>query len=200
MTLRPPPADPTELSEFPVKVVTPGFPYVRIHRQHREAEWFCTCGDCRFDPLPADAGFGTCYLSGHPLGAFIEKFGELEVLPAELVTDCVVTSMMLAEARLADVTDRQVLGRWGLSAEIGAGDDYPGSQLWALRLWQAGFAGIWYQAKHDPRSDLHSIALFGKPGLQPSAVVSLGSTPMSDELVAEAERLFGVQVFPASAL
>ena len=51
------------------------------------------------------------------------------------------------------------------ASEIGSGDDYFGSQLWAEKLWQAGFGGIWYQARHDPRADLHSIALFGKPGL-----------------------------------
>ena len=36
------------------------------------------------DPPPG-TGFGTCYLSGHPIGAFVEKFDRLLVLPRSLV-------------------------------------------------------------------------------------------------------------------
>jgi len=70
--------------------------------------------------------------------------------------------------RVADVTDRMIMGRWHLSAELWAGDDYEGSQRWARRLHQAGFAGIWYSAAHDIRGDLHSLAFFGKPGDRPT--------------------------------
>jgi hypothetical protein len=78
-------------------------------------------------------------LAGHPLGAFIEKFGDLEVVRRSLVDEHRIAGIMVPPTRLADVTDRSVLGRWNLTAEIGAGDDYEGSQLWAERLFEAGF-------------------------------------------------------------
>lgn len=59
------------------------------------------------------------------------------------------------------------------------------AQEWALRLFQAGFGGIWYTARHDPRGDLHSIALFGKPGLHPEAFVSGWSERIGDDLVGD---------------
>ena len=76
MTLPAPPGDPAELADFPSRDVPADFPYTRIHHDRFEAEWFCCCGRCRFDPPPG-AAFGTCYLAGHPLGAFVEKFGRL---------------------------------------------------------------------------------------------------------------------------
>lgn len=111
-----------------------------------------------------------------------------------------MSSLIVPEARLADMTDRTVLGWWGLTAEVGAGDDYVGTRLWAQRLWQAGFAGVWYQARHDPSANLHSIALFAKPGLQPSAFIPAGSTSITDDIIDEAERIFGIEVFPAAPL
>lgn len=124
--------------------------------------------DCRFEPPPG-AEFGTCYLAGHPLGAFVEKFGRLKTVPQSLVDRHSIASLRLGSpVRVADVTDRMIMGRWHLSAELWAGDDYEGSQRWARRLHQAGFAGIWYSAAHDIRGDLHSLAFFGKPGDRPT--------------------------------
>src|SRR5438445_11499753 len=72
-----PPDDPAELVAFPARTVPADYPYSRVHHDRHEPEWFCNKGDCRFDPPPG-AGFGTCYLAGHPLGAFVEKFGRLK--------------------------------------------------------------------------------------------------------------------------
>jgi hypothetical protein len=167
MTLPWPPDDPAELAEFPTRIVPADYPYSRVHHDRHEPEWFCDNGDCRFDPPPG-AGFGTCYLAGHPLGAFVEKFGRLKAVPRSLVDQHALANLRLGSPmRVADVTDRTVVGRWHLSAELWAGDDYGGSQRWAQRLQQAGFGGIWYSASHDVRGGLHSLALFGKPGYHP---------------------------------
>jgi hypothetical protein len=130
LSLASPPDNPAELADFPARTVPANYPYSRIHHDRHEAEWFCDKGDCRFDPPPG-AGFGTCYLSGHPLGAFVEKFGRLRVVPRSLVDQHSLASLRLASpVRVADVTDRKILGRWHLSAELWAGDDYDRSQLW----------------------------------------------------------------------
>jgi hypothetical protein len=69
VTLPVPPADPLELAEtFPVRELPVSYRYYRLHHHDREPEWFCTCGQCRFDP-PDSLSFGTCYVAAHPLGA-----------------------------------------------------------------------------------------------------------------------------------
>ena len=200
MSLASPPDDPSELVDFPARTVPADYPYSRIHHDRHEAEWFCDKGDCRFDPPPG-TGFATCYLSGHPLGAFVEKFGRLQVIPRSLVDQHSLTSLRLASpVRVVDATDRTILGRWHLSAELWAGDDYEGSQRWAHRLHQAGFAGIWYSAAHDVHGGLHSLALFGKPGHQPDALLRYSDEPIPQALIDEAAATFGLEVLPSTAL
>ncbi len=200
MTLRRPPADPAELSEFPVRSIADAYPYARIHTEEHEPEWFCVCGDHRFDPPPgARELFGTCYLAGHPVGAFIEKFADLGIVTRERVDAHRLAHLQIPATRLADATDRSAL-RWGVTGELGAGGDYPGAQAWAERLFQAGFGGIWHTAKHDPRGDLHSIALFGKPGFHEEAFVSRWSEPIGGELVGDVADRFDIQVLPGAAL
>lgn len=87
------------------------------------------------------------------------------MVPRSLVDQHSLANLRLASpVRVADATDRTILGLWRLSAELWAGDDHEGSQRWAHRLYQAGFAGIWYPAAHDVRGGLHSVAPFSKPG------------------------------------
>ncbi len=200
MTLRRPPRDPGELSAFPARSVADAYPYARIYDATHEVEWFCACGDHRFDPPPgARSVFGTCYLAGHPVGAFVEKFGDLRVVTRERLDAHLLAQIHLPATRLADVTNRAAL-RWGVTAELSAGGDYAGAQEWAEQLFQAGFGGIWYTAKHDPRGDLHSVALFGKPGLHEEAFVSTWSEPIDVELIDDVEVRFGIQVLPTASL
>jgi hypothetical protein len=200
VSLARPAANPAALAGFPARSITEAYPYVRIHQQVHDPQWFCTCGGHRFDP-PSDtvARFGTCYLSGHPLGAFIEKFGDLGVITRERIDAHRLAHLQVPAARLADTTDRRALA-WGVTAELAGGGDYDGAQQWAERLFQAGFAGIWYAARDDPGGDLHSLALFGKPGLHPEAFVSQESRPIGDDLIDEVAARFGLEVIPAAAL
>ncbi|MHB1535528.1 MAG: RES family NAD+ phosphorylase [Acidimicrobiales bacterium] len=200
MTFAPPPANPAELAEFPAREIPANYRYSRIHRQHHEPEWFCTCGDCRFDP-PDRSAFGTCYLAGHPLGAFIERFGRLRAVPQSLIDLHRLAGLGLASpVRVADVTDRTVVGRWGLTAGLWAGGDYTASQLWAARFFEAGFSGIWYSAAHDTQGVHHSLALFGKPAYQPDQFLSYGDEPISDDLCDAAYEYFGMEVLPSAPI
>lgn len=197
MTLPTPPQDPRELADFPAKDVGADYPYARIHHDRYEPEWFCDRGDCRFDPPPGGS-FGTCYLAGHPLGAFVEKFGRLRIVPRTLIDQHSLATLRLpSPIRVADVTDRTILGRWNLSAELWAGDDYEAAQRWAERLHQVGFAGIWYSAAHDVQGDFHSLALFGKPGYEPEALLRYGDEPIPRGLIEDAARAFGIETLPS---
>jgi hypothetical protein len=115
VTLRPPPGDPGELTYFPARAIADAYPYARIHAEALEPEWFCSCGEHRFDPPPhTSPAFGTCYLAGHPLGAFIERFGDLPVVTRERVDANRLSYLQVPATRLANVTDRQAL-RWGVT-------------------------------------------------------------------------------------
>jgi hypothetical protein len=131
-----------------------------------------------------------------------ERFGRLRNgVPRSLVDSHRLAGLGLpSPVRVADASNRTVVGRWGLSAELWAGDDYPGSQRWAERLHQAGFAGIWYPARHDPAGQLHSVALFGKPGHQPAALVPYGDEVVSAELGDDAFTRFGILVLPSTSI
>jgi len=162
VTLRRAPANPAELAEFPVRSIADAYPCARIHASEHEPEWFRVYGDHRFDPpRRARELFGTCYLAGHPVGAFIEKFADMGIVTRERVDAHRLAHLQIPATRLADATDRRALRR-GVTGELGAGGDYPGAQAWAERLFQPGFGGIWYTAKHDPQGDLPSIASFDK--------------------------------------
>lgn len=47
---------------------------------------------------------------------------------------------------------------------MGATADYTVPHAWASALHTAGFAGIQYRIRHDPRADLTGIAWFGRSG------------------------------------
>lgn len=178
MSLRPPPADHAELADFPARQVADAYPYARIHAEGHDPEWFCASGARRFDPPRGSAEvFGTCYLAGHPLGAFVERFGDLGVVTRQRIDARCLAHLQVPATRLADLTDRRALG-YGVTGELSSGGDYPGAQAWAERLFQAGFGGLWYTARHDPRGDLHSVALFAKPGLHPDAFAGGWSQPI----------------------
>jgi hypothetical protein len=74
----PDPPAPSELIGFPVVIMPANVPLARIHHNLRDPEYFSADGSGRFDPRPGStSGFGTCYLSTHPLGAFLETFGRI---------------------------------------------------------------------------------------------------------------------------
>jgi hypothetical protein len=70
------------------------------------------------------------------------------------------------------------------------------TQRWALAFADAGFDGIYHLVSHDPSGVEHGIALFGDGSSWPRGIEGTESTPIPDELVAEAQGRFGLLVVP----
>jgi hypothetical protein len=165
----------------------------RIHPSD-VSPWFFDAGpDGRFNL----ADTGTCYLAEEPIGAFVEKFGRLlrpgGVIPEPLVDTQRLSKLRPPKVSVVDLTDPKVLGLAGLTAEIHATTDYSLTQGWATALRDAGYAGIRYKARHDPRGQLVSIALFGS-GKPPRSAAK--STAISVDLIHEASTTFAITVLP----
>jgi hypothetical protein len=186
------PAPPDDLPELPsTKLGTEAL--WRIHAAD-VSPWFFDAGpEGRFNL----ADKGTCYLAEEPIGAFVEKFGRLlrsgGVIPEPLVDTQRLSRLRPPRVSVVDLTDPKVLGLIGLTAEIHATTDYGLTQGWASALREAGYAGIRYKARHDPRGQLVSIALFGsdKP---PRSAAKTTTVPV--ELIHEASATFAIAVLP----
>lgn len=186
------PAAPGELPELPsTKLGTK--PLGRIHAAD-VAPWFFDVGPVGGFNL---AESGTCYLAEEPIGAFVEKFGRLlrpgGVIPEPMVDAQRLSRLRPPNANVVDLTDPTVLGLIGLTAEIHSTSDYNLTQGWALALQEAGYDGIRYKARHDPRGQLVSIALFGsnKP---PRSGAKTTAVPV--DLIHEASATFAITVLP----
>jgi hypothetical protein len=94
---------------------------------------------------------------------------------------------------VVDLTDPKVLGLAGLTAEIHSTSDYNLTQGWALAFQEAGYDGIRYKARHDPRGQLVSIALFGS-GKPPRSTAKATAVPV--DLIHEASTTFAITVLP----
>ena len=186
------PAPPNELPELPSTKLG-AEPLWRIHAAD-VAPWFFDVGpDGRFNLAES----GTCYLAEEPIGAFVEKFGRLlrpgGVIPEPLVDAQQLSRLRPPKAKVVDLTDPTVLGLIGLTAEIHSTSDYNLTQGWALAFQEAGYAGIRYKARHDPRGQLVSIALFGSDKPPRSAAKT---TAISVDLIHEASATFAITVLP----
>ncbi|MGV1048068.1 MAG: RES family NAD+ phosphorylase [Solirubrobacterales bacterium] len=186
------PAPPSNLPELPsTKLGTKAL--WRIHAAD-VAPWFFDVGpDGRFNLSES----GTCYLAEEPTGAFVEKFGRLlrpgGVIPEPLVDAQRLSRLRPPKANVVDLTDPTVLGLIGLTAEIHSTSDYNLTQGWALALQEAGYDGIRYKARHDPRGELVSIALFGSGKSRRSAAKT---TTIPVDLIHEASDTFAITVLP----
>lgn len=169
MTSRGLPAPPDELPELPsAKLGTKSL--WRIHAAD-VASWFFDIGpDGRFNLAES----GTCYLAEEPIGAFVEKLGHLlrpdGVIPEQLVDSQRLSRLRPPKASVVNLT-----------------------QDWALTFQEAGYAGIRYKARHDPRGQLPSVALFGseKP---PQGVAKTTAIPI--DLIHQASTTFAIAVLP----
>lgn len=191
MSLPPPPPE-AELLQFPSRILQPteSRSLYRITRRLdtqgrvREPLYFGMSGKARFDLLaPNDrgaGGTGTCYLGTKPLACFVEKFGDLRIVPpSEVMANVLATVRMTRELRVADMCDGRVLGRFGLTAEIWSSGNYIRPQEWARALHHAGFDGILYGTRHDPGGQLRAVAIFGSGPANPLAVDAIDSIPES---------------------
>jgi hypothetical protein len=186
------PAPPDDLPQLPSAKLG-AKPLSRIHAAD-VAPWYFDAGpDGRFNLVES----GTCYLAEEPIGAFVEKFGRLlrpgGVIPEPLVDAQRLSRLRPPKANVVDLTDPTVLGLIGLTAEIHSTSDYNLTQGWALALQEAGYDGIRYKARHDPRGELVSVALFGQ-GKRPRSAAKTTTVPV--DLIHEASTTFAITVLP----
>lgn len=100
--------------------------------------------------------------------------------------------------RLADLTSRRALG-FGVTASLGADEDYAAGQAFAASALAAGYEGIRYLVRHDPAQRLYGLALFGPKGLatafgEPATIVAPSDIPA--ELQQDTARGFGYRILP----
>jgi hypothetical protein len=185
-----------ELAGFPKRTLRGARTLHRIHRRERDAWWFSSNGDGRFDPSGSEEG--ACYLAEDPLGAWVEVFRKTQLLAeADVAARALMTVALGRDLRVADLTSRRALG-YGVTASLGAGEDYEASQRFAAAALAAGFDGIRYLVRHDPSHKLYGIALFGAPGAADPGDKRWPhqSGPIPAELIASAEHEFGYRVLP----
>lgn len=185
------------LDGFPRRTLRGDRTIYRVHRSVSGAWWFSSDGSGRFDPI--GTGKGACYLAERPLGAWIEVFRKQLLLTEAEITERSLFSVELGRSvRLADLTSRRAL-RFGVTASLGANEDYDGSQAFAVQAMNAGFDGVRYLVRHDPAQRFYGLALFGNAGAAiPGDPDWAGGEDcdISEERIAEAGRVFGYRVLP----
>lgn len=190
----------TDLADVPPHELISGDALFRIHRSSNSPEHFGISGDNRFDPPPHRAtDFGTCYLALEPLAAYVEVFGSLEEVYVDTLAERVLSSAIVdGDLRLFDLTDRAVLGNFGITAALSTVPDYTEPQEWASRFFDAGFHGVRYRTSHDPAMELEAVALFRNRRLSHQAAPALkwnDPHPISAALQRQGEQ-FGIFVRP----
>ena len=150
-----------DLTSFPTQVLPAGTALYRLHRTRRSPWWFSCDGSGRFDLA---APHGTCYLAEGPLAALLEVTRGLTILSEAFLADrSLLTTTLDDDLRLAELTAPAAYA-FGVTGELSATSDYAGPQAWAERLHGAGFHGVRYHMRHDPRGALAGVAWFGQAG------------------------------------
>jgi hypothetical protein len=187
------------LRRFPRSTLRGDRTVYRIHRADRAPWYFAREGFGRFDPVGVE-GMGCCYLALAELGAWVEAFRRRMLLDeADVAARRLLHTAIGRDLRLADATSRRAL-QFGVTATVGAGDDYTASQAFAADALEAGWDGVRYLVRHDPGQKLYGLALFGPAGSADPSDPAWPSVPddvIPDDLVAEAARMFGYRVLPA---
>jgi hypothetical protein len=188
-----------DLRSFPAHTVHPDRVLYRIHLKVRDPVHFSSSGHGRFDLRP-ETGAGTCYCASSELGAFVETFGRFQFLTQQVIDERALSSLaLLRTMKLADLTDRSILGSFGIAGDLSTGPDYGPSQDRAQRFYEAGFDGIFYAARYDPAFTERSVAMFGNQETG-SKLFDVVTEPIPMELVDAASDQFGFTVSPSGPL
>ena len=162
-----------------------------MHREGHGAWWFSSDGSGRFD---LEHPNGTCYLAETPLGALIEHFDGIDLIPQGDLDQRRTSILSPGRAlRLADCTSSQARS-FGADLALSAGADYARTQRFAAWFHANGFDGVRYFLRNDPAATLIGIALFGSAGEQDLPVLS--SASVDKATLEEAAGRFGVEVVP----
>ena len=188
-----------KLDGFPSFTIPSGTRLYRIHRANNPPWWFSSDGSGRFDPVGVP-GLGACYLAEQELGAWVEVFRTAAVIAESDVHSRRLCSPALShDVTLADATSRMALG-FGVTASLGAGQNYEPSHEFAAAAADEGFAGVRYLLRHDPSQSLIGVALFGPAGaaaLDDAAWPAQPDVEIPLELVEAAADAFGYRVVPS---
>lgn len=182
---------------FPTRTLEAGSALHRIHRAGVAAGHYDTTGRHRFGSPPGSPRYGVCYVALEPIAAYIEVFGRIAVLrAAEIGSRRVSEAVSARDLRLADLSHRSVLGRFGVTAAHSTGTDYTLSQALSSRLHDAGYDGIAYRVRHDPQMELEAVAVFAR---QPPPLAWRDPRAIPSALIGQGLR-FGIQVLPSLTL
>ncbi len=169
----------------------------RIHQHQNWPWWFSSLGDGRFDPV--GTGRGACYFADRGLGAWVETFRkQMKWADQDIRARHLQMVALGRDLRLANLISRRAL-RFGVTATIGADEEYDESQDFARKALREGFDGLRYLVRHDPSQRLVGIALFGPEGEaghgDPDWPLGVdGAIP--PDILAEAQRAFGYEIVP----
>lgn len=184
---------PSELSGFPAWTLRTDQPLARIHRLGKDARFFGSSGDHRFD---LRSPRGTLYTAETAVGSFIEVFRAVPFVAQAEVDARLLASVRVPEARrLADCTSARAR-RFGISAEIHSTADHAVCQRWAEAFVGAAFSGIRYFVSHDPSMSEVALAIFGEEGVDDSLIVD-DDVSIPADVVDGARNRFGILVLPS---
>jgi hypothetical protein len=186
---------------FPSRPLKAGTPLFRIHRARRGPTYFGGDGTWRFDPPPSHRGrYGVCYLAVEDLASYVEVFGRIRVVPQTEIDRRRLSEMPPVRGlTVADLTNRKVLGDFGVTAAHSTSSDYTESQELSAHFFDAGFDGILYRIRHDPAMQLEAVAIFGESGDHPHRFSPPKTGAISDDLIERGEA-FGIEVVPSTPL
>ena len=175
----------TRLRGFPHRTLSAKDTLYRIHESIHNANHYSKSGQNRFDAPPGHSPrYGVCYTALAAIGAYIEVFGRSGFsTPAQLAEYCLSAATPSRSLRVADLTDRTILGRYNIAADISTGTDYGASQQVSAELHAEGFDGIFYRARHDPQVRLECVALFDTSTAVKAGLNWSTPTDISDALV-----------------
>lgn len=191
----------TDWTDFPTRSIDTTTPLFRIHQDRYDPAWFSTNGLWRFDPPQSHRDrYGVCYIGLEPLASYVEIFGRIRAVPRREVDARRLSVLTIGRSiNVADLTDRSVLGDFGITAAHSAGMNYGPAQTLGAQLYDIASDGVLYRVRHDPAMTLEAVALFGQPGESPEMFGSSKTAPIPEDLI-EAGREFGIEVLPAAPL
>jgi hypothetical protein len=190
------------VTAFPERRLAPGVVLHRIHRAANGPAFFGTSGAMRFDPSPTHLErFGTCYLAFEQISAFLEVFADLPVVSQAEVDRRVLSTLGVnGELRLADLTDRIVLGKFHVDGSVHVEMVRAATRRLASDRFDEGLDGVVYRIRHDPRLELEAVALFGEPGEHPERFRPVSTQPIPLSVINRARAEFGIDVQPPPTL
>lgn len=137
------------------------------------------------------------------IGAFIETMLRMGDPTQDEVDERYLTSCKVrGPLRLADLTKPLALS-YGVDRSFSASreGDYDHSQVLAMKLFDAGFDGVWYPLRHDPASDLMGMAMFGEAAsTDVSRFAEVNTGPVPHHVLDEARTRYGIRVIPGPRL